>query len=363
MRTRVAIVGCGLIGGSAGLALARRDDYDVAAVFDRDAACAEAAVAAGAAGRAARDPADAAAGCDLVLVGVPVSSIAECAIAAAHAAPRAVVTDVGSVKAPVVAAVEAACDGPVRFCGGHPMAGSELAGFSAADPELFSNAVWVVTPTERTDADAAAAVHNLAAAVGASPVSLPPQVHDEIVAVVSHLPHVAATALMQVAVKRAEDAPILRLAAGGFRDVTRIAAGSPRVWEDILSENADAVRNVLDAYVDALTGVRADLDDRIALRATLEHASRARAALPIPEVAAELVSVAVAISDRPGAFAQVTNAIGEAGLNIVDLELRHSAEGGHGLLTLTMAADAAPRAASLLRGLGHSVHVEGGEIW
>lgn len=362
--TRVAVVGCGLIGGSVALALGRSEDHRVVTVFDTDAGVAAAAAAAGAADRAATSIADAASDADVVVVAVSVSAIAATARQVLEAAPAGtVVTDVGSVKAPVVGAVEAASAGTAtRFCGGHPMAGSERHGFGAARADLFDNAVWVLTPTTATDPDAITRVARLASATGASPLSLPPDVHDAVVAVVSHVPHMAAAALMNVAQNRAHDAPVLRLAAGGFRDVTRIAAGSPRVWEDILTENADAVREVLDAYIHTLTDLRRDLDDRNALRGTLESASRSRRALPIPEVAADLANVVVPISDRPGAFAEIANALGESGVNVVDLELRHSAEGGRGLLQVTVAGTQAAAAVAALEARGHTARVEE-DLW
>ncbi|MBX7159173.1 MAG: prephenate dehydrogenase/arogenate dehydrogenase family protein [Acidimicrobiia bacterium] len=358
--TRVAVVGCGLIGGSLALALAASDDHEVVAVHDSDSASAEAAVAAGAASRAASSVADAARDADVVVVGVDVSRIAETVCAALDASgPQTVVTDVGSVKGPVVAAVESARpDSAARYCGGHPMAGSERHGFEAADSGLFRNAIWVLTPTPTTVDAAITCATRLASAAGAAPLALAPHVHDDTVAVVSHVPHVAAAALMNVAQSRAGDAPVLRLAAGGFRDVTRIAAGSPRVWEDILAENSAAIRDALDAYIDGLTAIRADLHDRAALRATLESASRSRRALPIPEVAADLVSLVVPISDRPGAFAEIANALGAVGVNIVDVELRHSAEGGRGLLQVTLAAEAATAAVTALADRGFTAHTE-----
>lgn len=360
--TRVAVVGCGLIGGSAALALARTEDHRVVAVFDADPAAADAAVEAGAADRASASIAEAVAEVDVVVVGVGVSAIATTAEAVLDASsPGTAVTDVGSVKAPVVRTIEAGAGGG-RFCGGHPMAGSERHGFAAARADLFDNAVWVLTPTDATDPGSITRVARLAAATGASPLSLPPEIHDAIVAVVSHVPHMAAAALMNVAQGRAEEAPVLRLAAGGFRDVTRIAAGNPRIWEDILTENADAVRDALDAYILSLTDLRADLDDRSALRKSLESASRSRRTLPIPEVAADLASVVVPISDRPGAFAEIANVLGESGVNIIDLELRHSAEGGRGLLQVTVAGAHADAAVAALGARGLTARVEE-DIW
>src|SRR5207253_638851 len=150
---------------------------------------------------------------------------------------KGVVTDVGSVKSSIVAA----CDDP-RFIGGHPMAGSELEGLDGADPNMFAGAVWVLTPGPSTADATFATAAALAAEPGAEVVALPADRHDQVVAVVSHVPHLAAATLMGLASERAEEhAALLRLAAGGFRDMTRIASGHPAIWLDICAENRDQI--------------------------------------------------------------------------------------------------------------------------
>ncbi len=149
----------------------------------------------------------------------------------------------GSVKGPIVEAVADA-----RFVGGHPMAGSEQEGVEGADPELFEGAVWVLTPTSDTADSVYTQVAAVVSSFGAEVVALPPERHDALVAVVSHVPHLTAATLMGVAETRAEEhQALLRLAAGGFRDMTRIASGHPAIWPDICHENRGAIVEVLDA--------------------------------------------------------------------------------------------------------------------
>jgi prephenate dehydrogenase len=189
-----------------------------------------------------------------------------------------VVTDVGSVKASVVSAV----DGP-RFIGGHPMAGSELEGLDGADGSLFEGAVWVLTPTAATADATFAAVAAVVAELGAEVIALPPERHDRVVAVVSHVPHLTAATLMGLASDRAEEhAALLRLAAGGFRDMTRIASGHPAIWLDICSENREAIVQGLDDLIAGLGAVRQVVaaDDRDGLERRLRTAREARANLP-----------------------------------------------------------------------------------
>src|SRR5207248_1278733 len=187
----------------------------------------------------------------ITFVAVPVAAIAG-ESRAALANTTGVVTDVGSVKAPIVASV----DDP-RFVGGHPMAGSEQEGVDGADPELFTGATWVLTPTATTDPDAFLTVRNVVSGLGANVVAVEPDHHDELVALVSHVPHLTAATLMDLAADTSEEhATLLRLAAGGFRDMTRIAAGHPGIWPDICAENRDAVVATLDRLLGALAAMR-----------------------------------------------------------------------------------------------------------
>ena len=208
------------------------------------------------------------------------------------------------------------------------MAGSEQEGPDGADPELFAGATWVLTPTSLTDSDAFSKIQSVIASLGADVVALAPDRHDELVAMVSHVPHLTAATLMGLAAEAADtQAALLRLAAGGFRDMTRIAAGSPAIWPDICRDNAGAIVPVLDALVARLSEVRrivAD-GDREGLVLLLDHAQLARRNLP-PRASrpSSVTELHVVIPDRPGVLAQVTTIAGELGVNIEDLEIVHS---------------------------------------
>jgi prephenate dehydrogenase len=344
---RAAIIGTGLIGGSIGMALRARGWYVTG--HDHDHARAERALALGALDEIGSDP-DA----EVTFVATPVSSVAR--LARQAATPTGIVTDVGSVKGPIVAAV----DHP-RFVGGHPMAGSEQEGVEGADPELFEGATWVLTPTERTDPEAYARLRAVVSSFGADVLAIAPERHDALVAVVSHVPHLTAAALMTLAAAGAEEhTALLRLAAGGFRDMTRIAAGHPGIWPDICTENRDAIVSVLDGLVDTLGGLRelVAAGDRDALLSTLERARHARVNLPTRAARAEeMVEVRVPIPDRPGVLAEITTLAGDLGVNIEDLEIAHSAEGDRGVLLIVVDAKATDllRGAFLARGYRPSV--------
>jgi prephenate dehydrogenase len=337
---RVGIVGTGLVGASVGLAL-RRDQVAVRG-YDADPARAAAARDLGALDEVGPDLAAVAEDADLVVVAVPVGAIAELAVAALDAGAAAV-TDVGSVKAPIVDAVEA--DRPAlaaRFVGGHPMAGSEQDGLEGADPDLFVGAPWVLTPTERTDPAAFTSVRRLIVGLGAEVIAVTPDDHDRLVAMVSHVPQLAATTLMDVAAAGGgEHATLLRLAAGGFRDMTRIAAGDPGIWPDICVANREEIVAALDGYLEALREVRALVDrrDRDGLLDLLERARAARRRLPVGGAPGEpLVELRVPVPDRPAVLAEVTTLAGTMGINISDLDIAHSVEGGGGVLVLLLPA-------------------------
>jgi prephenate dehydrogenase len=340
------LVGTGLIGGSIGLAL-RKAGWSVVGT-DADPERAQAALAHGAVDAVGEDPSS-----DLTVVATPVGAIATEARRLLDAG-HPVVTDVGSVKAPVVAAV-----GHPAFVGGHPMAGSEQEGIEAATPDLFEGATWVLTPTAATDDRAYATVRSAIVALGAEVVDLEPARHDALVAEVSHVPHLTAATLMRLADERAEEhRALLRLAAGGFRDMTRVAAGHPGIWPDICAENREAIVEVLDRLITALGEVRSVVadHDRDGLLALLDQARRARTNLPARYGRpSELGELRVPVPDRPGALAEVTTLATEIGVNIANMELAHSSEGDQGVLILIVEAGELPRLHDALVGRGFRV--------
>jgi prephenate dehydrogenase len=351
---RIAIIGTGLVGGSIGLALADLG-HDIVG-YDHDPARAGRAKELGAIHAIASGVDDASRDADVVFVAVPVGSVVDVVVTALDSGAR-LVTDVGSVKGGVVARVEEARpDTAARFLGGHPMAGSEQDGIDGARSDLFVGATWVLTPTASTDESAYTALRTLLRALHAEVVTVTPADHDVLVAFVSHVPQLAASTLMAVANDYEEEhRALLRLAAGGFRDMTRIAASSPTIWLDILSTNRDAVLAALDAYLEALNEARALVAgaDRDALSALLARARAARRNLPVGAPApTDLVEVRVPVPDRPGVIAEVTTLAGRLGVNVFDFETTHSSEGG-GVLLLIIAATAADAFEAGLHELGY----------
>ena len=319
---RANVIGLGLIGGSVSLGL-RRQGWHVSG-DDVDRSTADAAL-----GRGVVDALGLDVDAEITFVAVPVLAAAD-QVKRALVETRGAVTDVGSVKATICAA---AAD--TRFVGGHPMAGSELDGLDGAQGDLFEGAVWVLTPGPGSDDTVFAQVASVVASLGAEVVALSPERHDQLVAVVSHVPHLTAATLMGLASERAEEhAALLRLAAGGFRDMTRVASGRPAIWLDICAENRTAIVNVLDQLIDGLGEMRDIIrtDDRDALHARLTAARQARVNLPARVVHPdELSEVRIPIPDRAGAAAEVFTLAAELSVNIASFEVVHVAESTRGV--------------------------------
>jgi len=242
--SRLTVVGLGLLGGSvARAARARGVAREIVAVGRTPATLARAR-AAGVVDTTTHDLATGVRGAELVVLCAPAGALPGLVRAAwPHLGAGALLTDVGSVKAPVVAAAEACPAGPAAFVGSHPMAGSERSGFDAAGADLFEGRLTLLTPTERTPGGALARVTAFWEALGSQVRLLTPEAHDRGVAAISHLPHLAAYGLVAAA-----DAEALPLAAAGFQDTTRIAASPEALWTDIFRENRDALLAVLARY-------------------------------------------------------------------------------------------------------------------
>lgn len=326
------VIGLGLIGGSIALGLRRRGwrvhgDDSRPATVDR-------ALDLGVVDAAGLDPNAA-----ITFVAVPVMAVAD-QVARALAGTNGLVTDVGSVKTPICTA----CEDP-RFIGGHPMAGSELDGLDGADPDMFDGAVWVLTPTAAADDVALTEVSAVVRLLGAEVVALSPERHDQVVAVVSHVPHLTAATLMQLATARSEEhGALLRLAAGGFRDMTRIASGHPAIWLDICTQNRTAIVAALDGLIGRLTEIRevVERSERDRLETILTAAREARSNLPSRVVhPEELAEVRIQIPDRTGAAAEVFTLAADLGVNIANFEVVHLAEGNRGVAVVLVDAASA----------------------
>ncbi len=278
MFNRVVIIGLGLIGGSLGLALRQAKAARQVAGFDIYKGVGERARKLGAIDQSCSSLAEAARGAELIILATPVGAmrpllqqLATCA------SPGAVITDVASTKAQVISWAEEYLPSTIYFVGGHPIAGKETSGIEAADAALFKQCIYCLTPTKRTFPAALDKVVALIDTLGARMRFLEPPEHDGMVAGVSHLPYIASIALMQTAALNPawDDASLLT--GNGFRDTTRLAAGSPEMHRDICLTNSEAITRWLNEYIAVLSALR----ERIAahdsnLGEVFEQAQKAR---------------------------------------------------------------------------------------
>jgi prephenate dehydrogenase len=256
---KVTLVGVGLLGGSLGLALRQRALAGTVVGFVRRAASISECQDAGAVHAATQSLGEAVAGADLVVLCTPIGQMRALALELVpFLSPGAIVTDVGSVKQCVVRDLEEAVhQAAAFFVGSHPMAGAEKTGVAASRPDLFVNAVCVVTPTPQTNSGALLQVERLWESVGSRLMRLSPEIHDQLVSRSSHLPHLVAAQLASLVLDPASPREQSLLCATGFRDTTRIASGSPEMWRDIALANRENLLLAIDRFSENLQRLKA----------------------------------------------------------------------------------------------------------
>ncbi|MGI6591388.1 MAG: prephenate dehydrogenase/arogenate dehydrogenase family protein [Eggerthellaceae bacterium] len=274
------------------------------------------------------------AACDMVLLAIPVDAARDYLEKLEAWGFPNIITDTGSTKTSICAIADEVLSRSERFVPGHPMAGSEKNGIGGADGRLYAGAHWILCPDSRTPEAYYPLMHDMLTSIGARVINMPREEHDRAVAVVSHVPHIVASALVTLAYQHAvdeDDAGIFRLAAGGFKDSTRIAAGSPSLWAGILSDNAEAVLENLSQFQGIVgrfqAAVRTALEshDRTALLELLETSSSVRQTVPnrwLPDTA-RMYEARINMQNRPGAIAQIVSLASEKGCNIQSISIDH----------------------------------------
>jgi prephenate dehydrogenase len=351
---RIAVVGLGLIGGSVALAARARAGAEVSG-WDLDRAAVEAALQRGAIDRGAGSIAEAVDGADAAFVAVPVGVLAQTvAEVLEHAAAGCVVTDVGSTKRTIVAAVT-----DQRFVGGHPLAGAETSGIANARPDLFDGATWYLTPTAISSGILFERLHRLLGQFGARPTAIEPTAHDTILALVSHLPHVFANVLVgQAAGALGAEGERLPATGPSFRDATRVAGAPSAIWTDIYLSNRDALTAAIDDAIARLGVVREALlrGDPAAVTAWNDAAAVDRRRLLESDLAGgDLHELRVSVPNRPGVVAQIALELGRAGVNITDLALYPAPDMSEGVVAFWIGGGHSARALALIEELGFPV--------
>lgn len=349
----VAVLGVGLIGGSVALA-ARRGGTDAVRVtgWDPSPEAVRAALDRGVLDAAVGDIAQLAGqGVDICVVASPLAALAPTVTAALtacaddtatgeHEGAGAVVTDVGSTKLPLTQAI-----GSPSFIGGHPLAGAETSGVAHARADLFDGATWYLTPAPDSSGVLFERLRRFVASLGATPVAIDPGAHDDLMAAVSHLPHVLANVMVQQAAA-ALGGETLPPTGPSFRDATRVAGANPLLWGQIYAANAAALGAQIDATIAALQDVRGRLHD---LRGWQEEvAGQRRALLEVGLDSGPQEELRVFVPNVPGVVADIAVTLGHAGINILDMSLAPSVDGSTGIVGLWVAAADADRARDLI---------------
>jgi prephenate dehydrogenase len=333
----VLIIGVGLVGGSIAAALkAQQGQVPFVRGVDIDRHAIDEAIEKGYLDEGATVRVDeelvagwlADGGVELVVLAIPVSSAEEWFERIEASGYSGALTDVASTKGVLIDLAAHILSKQERYIPSHPMAGSEVNGIEGARALLFDNAHWILCPDEHSDPEVYTRLHEFVTSLGARSITLPREEHDETIAVVSHVPHMVASALVQLAGTHArEKQEIFRLAAGGFKDTTRIAAGSPELWSGIALDNREALAQGLNEMKDILTSIETSLAEGDAQRLTqlLENAAKLRSSIPatwVPD-SSRLVEVRIPMANHSGVIAQVTGFAGKVGCNIQSIDIDH----------------------------------------
>ncbi|HZK56730.1 MAG TPA: prephenate dehydrogenase [Clostridia bacterium] len=340
---KISIIGLGLMGGSFALALKNKGFRGTITGYDISKNCVKEALQTQAIDVAAEGLGDAITDAEIVVIAVPISKyetvleeIGE------YLSPNCIVTDLGSVKVQALEMADRLLPKHVHFIGGHPMTGSERGGFKAADPFLYENAYYFLTPKDNTPADAIKTIENIVKNLGAYTVHLSPSEHDLIVSRISHLPHIIAITLVNF-IDKNMGISHLPFVGGGFRDTTRIASGDPGIWKDILFTNKEEIIKSIESFQLLLDEFRYclehDKDENIVQ--FLRNAKSIRDGVPHHGrgYMSPLYEITVSIEDKPGTIAELTQLISSNNINIKQIEILHSRQNKGGALRLAFESE------------------------
>ena len=326
---KYGFIGLGLIGGSIAKAIHEKIEHAEIIAYDINREATQQALAEGVITQVAAEIGFEFRECDYIFLCAPVQKNDENLLKIrSFLKPGAIVTDVGSVKTPIHEVIrEAGLEG--QFIGGHPMAGSERIGYAASKATILQNAYYILTATPKTPHRAVDAFRDLVSALGALPIDMTYEQHDYIVAGVSHLPHVIAASLVNL-VKDSDSADGLMkmVAAGGFKDITRIASSSPVMWQQICLSNGENILKLLDAYIGSLQGIRGEIADKQSedLYRLFDSARTYRDSFVGTSAGPIKVSYALTIdiADEPGALAAIATILALNGISIKNIGILHN---------------------------------------
>lgn len=360
---KVTIIGLGLIGGSLARALKERMGIKEILAVNRSSEALRQALRDGTIKQGFTDLDDSIYDSDILFICTPVQRALQYIDALnGKVKPDCIITDVGSTKGELVSYVNR-LEKPPCFIGGHPMAGTEKAGYASGFAHLFENAYYILTPCKSTPPSAMECMTELAKGIGAIPVVMDAYEHDRVTGGISHIPHIIASALVNM-VKELDSSgsSMQMLAAGGFRDITRIASSSPEMWESIVLSNKHQLKELLDHFAGVLERFKYSMDqeDSQALLEFFEAAKKFRDSMPASRkgLIAPIYELMLDVVDKPGIIGEIATILGKNNINIKNINVTNSREFEQGCLKITLVdSESVNIAFDLLEKAGYKVYI------
>lgn len=338
---KISIVGLGLIGGSLAKAISSSLQVEKIVAFDKDPENIKLALIGRTIDEGYVDINDSIKGSQIIFICTPIKKVSgiiyEITSLIKH---KCIITDVGSTKQFVLKQSGDAIRPPISFIGGHPMAGTEKSGYASASKHLFQNAYYILTPLPNTDRADIEFLKSLISRIGAIPIEMDAELHDSTVAAVSHLPHVISATLVNLVKKNSQNnIYINKLAAGGFKDITRISSSNPEIWKDICDANYNEIKNLLHQFIQMLHNFSFLLDKKD-LKGIYDYFKQAKIfrdgwADKTKDVIYRTYDVILDIEDKPGIIGEITTILGNNNINIKNLSILNSREQERGCLNIS----------------------------
>jgi prephenate dehydrogenase len=342
LKGRVFVIGLGLIGGSLALCI-KKEHFDSEIVgFDINYEQARLASMLGVIDEIADTIQDGAIGADLIIIAAPVNETKEIIhlLSELPLNPEVIVTDTGSTKGKIVESSISLTKRGFTFIGGHPMAGSHKSGVSAAKEILFENAFYLLTPEDQIESSKVLALKEWLSGTHAKFLTISPETHDYLTGIVSHFPHIIAASIVRQTEKLSETESLIpRLAAGGFRDITRIASSSPEMWKDILLHNREILIQLLNQWLSEMNEVKSLLEQEnsVAIYNYFSQAKQFRDGLPQKEKGAipSFYDLYVDVPDYPGVVSEITGYLAKERISITNIRILETREDINGVLVIS----------------------------
>jgi prephenate dehydrogenase len=365
MKVKVSIIGLGLIGGSLGLALKRNRDIHITG-FDNSYSTMQEAYRRGIIDTISVSIDGASEDADVIIFATPVNTTVRLLkdVPNWKLKKDVIMTDTGSTKVPIMNAAEPLLEHGITFIGGHPMAGSHKSGVSAAREHLFENAYYILTPTSKTETNAIKRLRELLIPTKGKVSILNASEHDRMTAIVSHFPHIVASSLVGRLCAQQKELPFVReLAAGGFRDITRIASADPIMWRDITTQNRDELLNQLDGWMFEMSNVRNMLlqNDSEKIQSYFDNAKTFRDDLPITTQGALYMTydLHIDIPDHPGVISEITKILADEQISLTNIRIVETRSDVFGILVISFqtAKDRLKAQVALTKETDYSSHI------